>query len=120
MMSFWTYLDELIASSEFIVARPRCSQYLRYPEYIYPLDFGYLEGTKTTDGDGLDFWLGSIPDCKLGVLVLTVDLVKRITEIKLLLGCTPEENQTVLDFHNMDTSRAYLVPRPSSKEKEII
>jgi len=120
MISFWAYLDELIASSELIVDRPRNSQHPRYLENIYPLDYGYLEGANTLDGYGLDIWLGSIPERELSSLVLTVDLMKRVSEIKLLLGCTPEETQTVLEFHNMGTSSTFLVPRPSKKEGEPV
>jgi len=120
MMSFWTYLNELIVSSELFVDRPRNSQHPRYLENIYPLDYGYLEGTNSIDGDGLDIWLGSIPERILSSLVLTVELMKRDAEIKLLLGCTPEETHTVFNFHNTGTSRAFLVPRLSTKDGEPI
>jgi inorganic pyrophosphatase len=33
-------------------------------------------------------------------IVCTVDRLKRDAEVKLLLGCTPEEVDTILSFHN--------------------
>jgi hypothetical protein len=32
----------------------------RYSEMIYPLDYGSLEDTTSSDGGGIDMWLGSL------------------------------------------------------------
>lgn len=43
----------------------------------------------------------------------TVDAVKRDAEIKILLGCTPEEATIVLHFHNDGGQQsALLLLRP--------
>ncbi len=97
---FWAALDKLVDTSAIIIDRPRGSAHPRYPQYIYPLDYGYLEGTSSMDGEGIDLWRGSAPGMALTAILCTVDLVKRDSEIKLLLGCTEEELRTVLDFHN--------------------
>jgi inorganic pyrophosphatase len=91
---FWEYLDRLV------IDRPRGSHHPRYPDLIYPVDYGYLEGTTTVDGGGVDVWVGTLPEKSLTALVLTVDLHKRDVEVKLLLGCSEVEQQTILDFHN--------------------
>jgi inorganic pyrophosphatase len=98
--NFWEYLDRLVAASRLVVDRPTGSHHPRYPDIVYPVDYGYLEGTTTVDGGGLDVWVGTIPEKSLTALVLTVDLLKRDVEIKLLLGCSEIEQQAILDFHN--------------------
>jgi len=98
--NFWHYLDRMVASSKPVIDRPKGSHHPRYPEVTYPVDYGYLEGTTTVDGGGLDVWVGSLPEKSLTALVLTVDLHKHDVEVKLLLGCTEIEQQAILNFHN--------------------
>jgi inorganic pyrophosphatase len=110
---FWTLLDHLAATCPVKIDRPKGSAHPRSPDVLYPLDYGYLEGSTTVDGDGLDVWLGSLPQKRLTALALTADGRKRDAEMKLLLGCTPQEMQTILDFHNHGAMRAMLVRRPA-------
>jgi coenzyme F420-0:L-glutamate ligase/coenzyme F420-1:gamma-L-glutamate ligase len=110
-VEFWGYLDRLVAESRLVVDRPKGSQHPRYPSLIYPLDYGYLEGTTTVDGGGIDLWLGSLPERNLDAVMMTVDLYKRDAVIKLLLGCTDQEKLTLLHFQNDSSMRATLVPR---------
>ena len=90
---FWDYLDELVQTSRLVIDRPKGSRHPRYPELIYPLDYGYLAETMSGDGHGVDAWLGSLIPPKLDAVLITVDLHKRDVEIKLLLGCTPTEKE---------------------------
>jgi inorganic pyrophosphatase len=123
-VTFWDYLDELVASKTLVIDRPKGTRHPRYPEIIYPLDYGYLEGTTSADGDGIDVWLGlsgnhypSQMEAKsLSAVILTIDLVKQDAELKIMLNCTEEELQTILSFHNDYKMRAILVRRPSNKE----
>lgn len=110
-IEFWDYLDRLVASSHLVIDRPKGSRHPRYPSLIYPLDYGYLEGTTTVDGGGIDLWLGSLASRALDSVVMTVDLYKRDAEINLLLGCTDQEKLTILDLLNKGSMRASLVPR---------
>jgi inorganic pyrophosphatase len=104
---FWSQVDELIASSRIVVDRPTNSPHPRYAEFIYPVDYGYLEGTTTGDGDGIDVWLGTGPRHLVG-LICTVDLWKRDMEVKLLLGCSTEEVHLICDFFTR-LKLAYMV-----------
>jgi coenzyme F420-0:L-glutamate ligase/coenzyme F420-1:gamma-L-glutamate ligase len=110
-LEFWEYLDRMVADSRIMIDRPKGSHHPRYPSLIYPLDYGYLEGTTTVDGGGIDLWLGSLPGRSLDSVMMTVDLYKRDAEIKLLLGCTDQEKLTILEWLNKDSMRAILVPR---------
>ncbi len=111
---YWHALDTLVAGSEIVVDRPRGSAHPRFPAMIYPLDYGCLAGTRADDGSEMDCWIGSLPDRRLTALVFTADLVKRDFEGKLLLGCTPEEMQTVLASYADGPMAAMLLERPAS------
>lgn len=97
---FWALLDALTESSEIVIDRPKGSCHPRYPHCIYPVDYGYLEDTTSMDGGGIDLWRGSLDGGRVNAIICTVDALKRDSEIKLLIGCTAEEQQTILDFHN--------------------
>lgn len=111
MLNFWDYLDRLVAESRIVIDRPRGSMHPRYPELIYPLDYGYLDQTHAIDGGGVDVWLGSRSERTLDAIALTVDLHKHDVEMKLLLGCNAVEKQMVLDFLNGSSMRAEIVYR---------
>lgn len=111
--AFWCALDALIAASRGVIDRPKGSAHPRYPDMIYPLDYGYLADTASMDGDGVDLWRGSDPRQQLDALIVTVDLMKRDSEIKLLIGCTEAEKETVLAQHNdSEYMKGILVRRP--------
>jgi inorganic pyrophosphatase len=107
---FWEYLDSLVESSRLVIDRPKGSTHPRYPKLVYPLNYGYLEGTKGGDGQGVDVWVGSCPGVVDAVLV-TVDLEKRDVEVKILLGCTSEEKRIAAACSNSHSMSCVLVPR---------
>ena len=97
---FWQATDKLVSSGKIVIDRPKGSAHPRYPEIIYDLDYGYIENTASMDGGGIDLWRGSLPDAECDAIICTVDLLKRDSEIKLLIGCTEEEKQIAYEFHN--------------------
>ncbi|MGB8214595.1 MAG: hypothetical protein WCE68_13640 [Anaerolineales bacterium] len=110
---FWDFLDQLVAACPVRIDRPRNTPHPRYPAIVYPLDYGYLEGTTAADGGGMDVWLGVSGTHTISAILVTVDMLKRDSEIKILLGCTEEEIQATLSFHNLGKyMRAVLVRRP--------
>ncbi len=58
--SFWTHLDILIRSSALVIDRPKGFSRPHAPFVVYPLDYGYLRGTSSSDGEGIDVWRGSL------------------------------------------------------------
>ncbi|MGE5674120.1 MAG: inorganic pyrophosphatase [Mycobacterium leprae] len=108
---FWTALDELVATHETVIDRPRGSHHPRFPELIYPMDYGYLAGTVGGDGDGVDLWRGSLPEARVVGVIMTVDLRDRDAEYKILIGCTPEEAAVALAVHNRGFQSGLLVMR---------
>jgi len=98
-IGFWAALDELVSVSKIIIDRPKGSRHPKYSDFVYPVDYGYLENTTAMDGGGIDVWKGSDGEC-VGAIICTVDLLKRDSEIKILIGCTEEEKQIILGTHN--------------------
>ena len=115
-LTFWHALDTLVSTSEIVIDRPRGSVHPRYPDVIYPLDYGYLRGTTSGDGKGIDVWIGTREVRHVSGVILTVDLLKRDSEVKILLCCTPEEVQTILRIHDQSArgglQSALLLERP--------
>ena len=97
--AFWNVLDELVSNSEIVIDRPKGSAHPRFPDFIYKVDYGYLKNTASKDGAGIDVWVGS-GDRKIDAVMCIVDLLKRDSEIKILIGCTEEEKTEVYRTHN--------------------
>lgn len=97
--AFWSALDALIEDSEIVIDRPKGSMHPRL-DFIYEVDYGYLRGTKSADGAGIDLWRGSDKNQRCDAVICTIDLLKRDSEIKILLGCTEGEKERIMLFHN--------------------
>jgi inorganic pyrophosphatase len=108
---FWHVLEKLAAASTIVIDRPRGSSHPRYAGLIYPLDYGYLEGTRSGDGAGIDVWIGSLPTKRVTGVIISVDAEKRDAEVKVLISCTHVEAEVILAFHNDGEQGAILVER---------
>jgi len=97
--AFWSALDKLVIESKIVIDRPKDSHHPKYPAFVYPVDYGYLENTSSMDGGGIDVWKGTGGD-SIDAIICTVDLMKKDSEIKILIGCGEDEKQLVLDAHN--------------------
>ena len=97
---FWQAIDTLVSSGNIIIDRPKGSVHPRFPNIKYEVDYGYIENTTSMDGGGIDVWLGSSTEKKVTAIICTVDLMKKDSEIKLLIGCTEKEINTVYEVHN--------------------
>ena len=96
---FWKAIDELVSNSEIVIDRHRGSAHPRFPNFIYKVDYGYLKDTASMDGGGIDVWVGS-GEKKIDAIMCIVDLRKKDSEIKILVGCTEEEKLEVYKTHN--------------------
>ena len=108
MSDFWDALDKLVAESTIVIDRPKGSCHPIYPDCVYPLDYGYLDGTSSADGGGIDVWRGTIGDAVVGV-ICTLDLSKKDSEIKVLIGCTEGEVQLAMPTH--ESMKGILIRR---------
>ncbi len=98
-MTFWDTLQKLVDSREVVIDRPKDSVHPRYSEYVYPFDYGYLKDTTASDGGGIDCWIGSVGCTDVSGIVTVVDPVKGDSEMKILLGCTKEDMDSILECH---------------------
>ncbi|MBP2133691.1 inorganic pyrophosphatase [Methanomicrobium sp. W14] len=108
---FWTAVDKLVSESKIVIDRPKGSNHPKYPDFIYPVDYGYLDKTTSHDGEGIDVWCGS-GKTGANAIICTVDLYKRDSEIKILLGCNEEEIKLIYDKTNdSDLMKGILIRR---------
>lgn len=96
---FWNALDELVANSEIVIDRPKGTPHPIFSDFIYRVDYGYLKDTSSMDGAGIDVWVGS-SEKKIDAIMCIVDLIKKDSEIKILIGCTEDEKAIVYETHN--------------------
>lgn len=112
---FWNYLDKLLASTRVVIDRPEGSEHPSYKDAIYPLDYGYLAGTTSSDGGGIDVWIGTAEPREGGyhvnAVICTIDLIKRDTEIKILLNCSENDMVTITRFVHSNLTGGLLIRR---------
>ncbi len=108
---FWSTLETLLETQKLVIDRPVGARHPRYPGLVYPLPYGYLEGTSAADGDGIDVWVGSLGERSLTGILCTFDTVKRDAEIKLLAGCTDKDIETIRQFYT-EFMRILYIPKP--------
>ena len=97
---FWMALDELVYGSEIIIDRPKGTVHPHYPDFIYKVDYGYLKNTSSMDGDGIDAWVGTANGKYIDAIMVIIDLLKKDSEIKILVSCTEEEKDIIYQTHN--------------------
>ena len=113
---FWHALDQLVEQSQIVIDRPKGSAHPQYPHLIYRVDYGYLQNTASMDGAGIDVWVGT-DETRVDAIICTVDLLKRDSEIKILIGCTEEEKQIVYQTHNQSQwMKGILIRRETEGE----
>ncbi len=97
----WDGWEQCIAANGVTIERPRTTAHPNYPSVIYPLDYGCINDTQSTDGEPLDVFVGRGTTGLVGA-ILTTDHRQRDREIKLLYDCTPAEIYTAHGFINYD------------------
>ena len=81
--------------------RPRRSSHPVHPEIIYPIDYGYINETSSSDGEEVDVFVGSAETGLVGA-ILTTDFRKKDRECKFLINCSRSEVYLVNGFINFD------------------
>lgn len=99
-VEFWNALDSLVQQSKIIIDRPKGTVHPRYPDFLYEVDYGYLKDTISMDGGEIDVWRGTDKEQRIDAIMCTVDLLKKDSEIKILIGCTEEEKEKIYHINN--------------------
>jgi len=113
-MSYWHFLEELINKNGVVIDRIKGTAHPRYSDMIYPIDYGYIANTKSTDNNEIDIFVGS--KTKRGVVgvINTVDTLKNDIEVKVVFKCSDKEIRTIMAFiNNSKYMRALFVRRRS-------
>ncbi len=95
----WFGWERTIRRNGIEIDRPKGSRHPEHPEIAYPLDYGYVKGTKGGDGDEVDVFAGSTDSGLVGAIV-AFDPSKNETEIKLLWNLDEEGIGTADRFVN--------------------
>lgn len=111
MENLFTKLDQIVSASRVVIDRPKGSKHPRYDDFIYPMDYGYLDGTQSQDGGGIDVWVGSGDLHSITGILVIADALKKDSEIKILLGCNSSEQQIALENNNQGDMAAMLIKR---------
>ena len=97
----WEGWEALIRRNGITIDRPHGTRHPAHPSIIYPMDYGYVNGTSATDGEDLDVFRGTAGTGLAGA-ILSVDHRKGDREFKLLFDCSPEEIYLANGFINFD------------------
>jgi inorganic pyrophosphatase len=111
-MTYWQSLQNLVDTHSVKIDRPKNSTHPKYPEYIYPFDYGYFEQTQSADGGGIDVWVGSLGMSEVSGIVVVLDPVKGDSEIKIVIGATPADMNTILAWHHRGNMTGILILKP--------
>lgn len=107
---FWQKVDTLLLSSSINVKCKKGTSHIKYPTMNYPLDFGYIGEDKNSDGS-ISFYLGSKSD-ECDTMIVAVDILSKEIDVKLLIGCSEQEEDEVIRFLNhTDFQKTIIVRR---------
>ena len=109
--TFWEAIDRLVSESQVAIDRPKGSHHPNFSSIVYPVDYGYLSNTTSMDGGGIDIWSGSAKSRTADAILCTIDLLKKDSEVKILLGCTSNEKALIYEFHNRGEMKGLLIKR---------
>ena len=109
---FWEYLEKLVRENEIIIDRPKGTKHPKYSGMVYVVDYGYIKGTTSMDNGGIDVFVGTDPGKKIDSLICTIDMKKKDSEIKILMGCTKDEKTAIFNFlNNSEFMKAIVIER---------
>lgn len=107
---FWQKIDSLSLSTNLVINQVKGSRHPQYLNMVYPVDYGYL-----ADVDTIKVYKGSDKRLTVDAVMIVADILKRDLEVKLLWGCTADEELEILRFINQtDYQKGILVRRANT------
>jgi inorganic pyrophosphatase len=100
---------------DIVIGRPKGSAHPRYPDLIYPVDYGFIPGTVGGDGAEIDVFAGETETGLIGVF-LTEDSLRDDREAKLLWNVTEDDVTAIGRLLNTGAMRAALIRRQIPSE----
>ena len=111
---FWQKLDTLCMSSGIKIDRPKDSVHPLYSNLVYPVNYGYLDSEESAELR-IDVFKGDARSLKVQAVVVCADILKKDVDVKLIVGCSPEEENRILQFLNQtDFQKTVIIRRGKS------
>jgi inorganic pyrophosphatase len=112
----WEQWEALIRLKGITIERAAGTTHPKYADIVYPIDYGFVNGTDSADGEEMDLFKGTA-DNGLIAAIFTEDRRKGDLEAKLIFDCTPQEIYLINGFINFapDLMRGRLLMRSPMK-----
>jgi inorganic pyrophosphatase len=109
---YWESLESLINKNGITIDRKKGSAHPKYPDFIYPVDYGFVNNSSSIDNNEIDIFVGSKKSLLINGIVCTFDHLKNDSEIKILYSCSNAEIEAILNFYDKsEFMKAILVSR---------
>ncbi|GHS95295.1 hypothetical protein AGMMS49949_09580 [Alphaproteobacteria bacterium] len=109
--SFWQTFDALIEKNGINIDRPKGSAHPRFPDLIYPMAYGFIPNTTSSDRQGIDVFWGDSAFLQVAGVLCTFDEQKLDSETKILYACTEENIETAYNMLNHFPMHAVFMGR---------
>jgi inorganic pyrophosphatase len=111
-MNYWNFIEDMIDKNGFVIDRKKGTAHPRYAHMIYPIDYGYIENTQSTDNNEIDIFVGSKNGKGVVGVINTIDKMKNDIEAKIVFNCSYREIKMILSFlNNSDYMKAIFIRR---------
>lgn len=109
---FWQKVDTLYLSNKLEIIREKGEKHPEFGNLVYPVQYGRLTDTQASSNEGITVFKGSIKTSSVGAMAIAADILKKDLQAKLIIGCTPEEEEKILRFLNQtDFQKTVLIRR---------
>ncbi|MDD2591408.1 MAG: Inorganic pyrophosphatase [Erysipelotrichaceae bacterium] len=96
---FWQKIDTIFSSNKLIITKKKGEYHSIYKNLRYPVDYGNLDDTLP-ENSGISVYKGSVSASVVDCIIVAADILKKDIEVKLLCGCTADEELSILQFLN--------------------
>lgn len=97
---FWQKLDTLLFTLDYKKIREVGDVHPDYVNLVYPIEYGYLVDPDNQDKVVAKAFRGTADHKRSDQVILCADILQKDMDVKILMGCTEEEQVTVLEFLN--------------------
>ena len=109
---FWQKMDTVALSSKIRIDRPKNTTHPDFANLVYPVDYGCFMDMDTDDSEMIHVYRGTLKPAKVQAVAVSVDILKRDMDVKVLYGCTEQEELEILRFLNQtDYQKCILIHR---------
>lgn len=108
---FWQKIDTLYLSSDVVIDKPKNSVHPDYRNLVYPVDYGYLQDTLSGSDNRIHVYVGTRMSGRVEAILVCSDILKKDIDVKLMVGCTKEEEKEILRFLNQTDFQKCVVLR---------